>query len=260
MDMLSNHNSIGESPPLKGATLQVKLEDQIRVLHLAELDLQILSLNQKIQSLPESIAYKELTIEFETTRDLRIAAETELSDMSAEINRSESDVEQVANRIEKDERRLNAGQGTPKELEQMQHELVSLNARRAELEEVELEVMLRADAIKERIKELQEKESALSVQVEAASLAKDQALSSINSEITSTTESRDKLSAETDKALVDLYEKIRGNGVTGAAKLLNGKCGGCNLAINAGDLTKLLALPAEELARCEECRCILVRQ
>ena len=239
--------------------MQAKIEDQQRVLRLAELDLRLNSLNQKISSLPESVALKELTIEFETNRDLRIAAETELSDMSAEINRAESDVEQVANRIEKDERRLNAGQGTPKELEQMQHELVSLNARRAELEEIELEVMLRVDAIKERIKELQAKESALQVQLEAASLAKENALSSINSEISATSQERSKISLATDKALVDLYEKIRGNGVTGAARLLNGKCGGCNLAINAGDLSKLLALPAEEVARCEECRCILVR-
>ena len=239
--------------------MQAKIEDQQRVLRLAEFDLRLNSLNQKISSLPESVALKELTIDFETTRDLRIAAETELSDISAEINRAESDVEQVANRIEKDERRLNAGQGTPKELEQMQHELLSLNARRAELEEIELEVMLRVDAIKSRINELQQKEKALSVQLEAALLAKESALGSINSEISATLEDRKKLTAETDKALVDLYEKIRGNGVTGAAKLLNGKCGGCNLAINAGDLSKLLALPAEEVARCEECRCILVR-
>lgn len=240
--------------------MQAKIDDQVRVLRLAELDLLLTSLNQRIQILPESIAYKELNIEFETTRDLRIAATTELSDMSTEINRAENDVEQVASRIEKDERRLNAGQGTPKELEQMQHELVSLNTRRSELEEIELEVMLRVDSIKERIKELQAKEHALSVQLEAASSAKESALSSLNSEISVTLENKRKLTAETDKALVELYEKIRGNGVTGAAKLINGKCSGCNLAINAGDLTKLLALPAEEVARCEECRCILVRQ
>ena len=240
--------------------MQAKIDDQVRVLRLAELDLLLTSLNQRVQVLPESIAYKELNIEFETTRDLRIAATTELSDMSTEINRAENDVEQVASRIEKDERRLNAGQGTPKELEQMQHELVSLNTRRSELEEIELEVMLRVDSIKERIKELQAKEHALSVKLEAASSAKESALSSLNSEISVTLENKRKLTAETDKALVELYEKIRGNGVTGAAKLINGKCSGCNLAINAGDLTKLLALPAEEVARCEECRCILVRQ
>ena len=33
-------------------------------------------------------------------------------------------VEQVVKRIERDEQRLNAGQGTPKELEQMQHEQI----------------------------------------------------------------------------------------------------------------------------------------
>ncbi|MFM1758409.1 MAG: hypothetical protein RL193_986, partial [Actinomycetota bacterium] len=134
--------------------MQAKVEDQLKVLQLAHLDLQATSLDQKAKTLPESIAHRELTIEFETNRDLRIAAETELSDLSGEINRAESDVEQVVKRIEKDENRLNAGQGTPKELEQMQHELISLNARRAELEEIELEVMLRADAIKDRIKEL----------------------------------------------------------------------------------------------------------
>jgi len=53
--------------------------------------------------------------------------------------------------------------------------------------------------------------------------------------------------------LTDLYEKF------GAAKLQNGQCTGCNLAINAGDLSKLNALAADEVARCEECRRILVR-
>jgi len=41
---------------------------------------------------------------------------------------------------------------------------------------------------------------------------------------------------------------------------VNGQCSGCNLAINAGDLAKLMALPDDEIARCEECRCILVRK
>jgi predicted nucleic acid-binding Zn-ribbon protein len=43
------------------------------------------------------------------------------------------------------------GSATPKELEQLQHEVGTLGARRAELEEVELEIMMRVDAINERI-------------------------------------------------------------------------------------------------------------
>lgn len=233
--------------------MQAKVEDQLKVLRIAELDLQAASLNQKAKTLPEAITHKELLIQFETNRDLRIAAETELSDLSGEINRAESDVEQVVKRIEKDEARLNAGQGTPKELEQTQHELISLNARRAELEEVELEVMLKADAIKERIKDLSSKESEFAERVAEAAVQKDAALAEIESELQVALAFKAELFPQIDKSLADLYEKF------GAAKLLAGQCTGCNLTINAGDLGKLNALPAEEVARCEECRRILVR-
>jgi len=240
--------------------VQAKLEDQHKVLALAEIDLKIATLNQKIKTLPETVHHKELTIQFETTRDLRIAAETELSDLSGEINRAENDVEQVAKRIEKDEIRLNAGQGTPKELEQLQHELKSLGARRSELEEIELEVMLRADEIKARINDLKIEESKLVGKVAEALTLKDSALATLDSDLNSANKERAELVTQIDKSLIDLYEKIRSNGVVAAARIINGQCGGCNLAINSGDLTKILALPEEEVARCEECRCILVRK
>ena len=240
--------------------MQAKLEDQHKVLAIAEIDLKIATLNQKIKTLPETVHHKELTIQFETTRDLRIAAETELSDLSGEINRAENDVEQVAKRIEKDETRLNAGQGTPKELEQLQHELKSLGARRSELEEIELEVMLRADEIKARINDLKIKEAELVGKVAEALTLKDSALATLDSDLNSANKERAELVTQIDKSLIDLYEKIRSNGVVAAARIINGQCGGCNLAINSGDLTKILALPEEEVARCEECRCILVRK
>ncbi len=240
--------------------MQAKLEDQHKVLAIAEIDLKVATLNQKINTLPEALLLKELNIQFETTRDLRIAAETELSDLSGEVNRAENDVEQVEKRIQKDEARLNAGQGTPKELEGLQHELVSLAGRRAELEEVELEVMLRVDEIKSRITDLKSKENELATKVAEASAARDSSLAIFENEIKEAMNKRLYLLPQIDKALVDLYEKVRSSGVIGAARLKNGQCGGCNLSINSGDLSKLMALTEEEVARCEECRCILVRQ
>ena len=135
----------------------------------------------------------------------------------------------------------------------MQHEILSLNARRAELEEIELEVMMRADEIKERIKSLSDKEKHFAEKVAEAAVEKDAALAEINRELEAAIAFRAELFPQIDKAIADLYEKF------GAAKLQNGQCTGCNLVINAGDLSKLNALPAEEVARCEECRRILVR-
>ena len=135
----------------------------------------------------------------------------------------------------------------------MQHELVSLNARRAELEEVELEVMMRADDIKARIKELAAKEAEFAAKVAEAAVAKDAALAAIDAELKIALAARAELFPQIDKALADLYEKA------GAARLHSGQCTGCNLAINAGDMAKINALAADEVARCEECRRILVR-
>jgi len=233
--------------------VKASASDQRSVLDIQKFDLQSATLRNKAANLPEIADINSLSIKQNNARDLRIAAETELSDLSGEINRAESDVEQVAKRIEKDEARLNAGQGTPKELEQTQHELISLNARRAELEEVELEVMVRAEGIKDRIKELSASEAEFISKLEAAAVARDAALVVINNDLKLIADERAELFPTIDKALTDLYEKF------GAAKLKNGQCTGCNLAINAGDLSKLNALPAEEVARCEECRRILVR-
>ena len=57
-----------------------------------------------------------------------------------------------------------------------------------------------------------------------------------------------------------LYEKIRAsNNGTGAAALIGNQCKGCHLTLNTIELQRIAGLPEDELVRCEECRCILVR-
>jgi hypothetical protein len=170
------------------------------------------------------------------------------------------DVEQVVSRIERDEKRLSSGQGTPKELEQLQHELGSLAKRRAELEEIELEVMVRIDSLDQRISSLSAERDALHEEVTKLAKEKDRALEEINRAKNATIADRTSLMNEIESELLALYEKIRasGDGI-GAARLHAGQCQGCNLSINAADLSKISALPDDEVVRCEECRRILVR-
>ena len=58
-----------------------------------------------------------------------------------------------------------------------------------------------------------------------------------------------------------LYEKIReaNNGI-GAAVLAGNQCKGCNLTLNTIELQRISGLAEDEVVRCEECRCILVRE
>ena len=193
-------------------------------------------------------------------RDLRIAAETELNDVKRELLRAEGDVEQIVTRINRDEARLNGGSASPKELEQLQHEVGTLGARRAELEEVELEIMMRVDAINERITVLKTEEADHAAVIADLEIRKENALAVIHADLDSVTKDRAETVQGIEKALVDLYEKIRETtGGAGAAALSAGSCTGCNLSVNAVELKRMSDLAEDEVVRCEECRCILVR-
>ena len=125
--------------------------DQRQILDIQNFDFSIATLKNKASNLPEIAEINKLKIRADNARDLRIAAQTEASDVQRELTRAEGDVEQVVSRITRDEGRLNSGTGSAKDLEGLTHEVETLNKRRAELEEVELEIMMRMDSIKERI-------------------------------------------------------------------------------------------------------------
>jgi predicted nucleic acid-binding Zn-ribbon protein len=234
--------------------------DQRSILDIQGFDFATTALNAKAAALPEIAAVASLTIKANNARDLRIAAETELSDVKRELSRAETDVEQVVSRITRDESRLASGTGAAKELEQLQHELVSLNNRRSELEEVELEIMMRVDGIKERISTLQEEEAALALEIASLEMSKENALTVIGADLSAAAQERTKTLASVNPELIALYEKIRSsNNGTGAAALVGNQCKGCHLTLNTIELQRIAGLAEDELVRCEECRCILVR-
>jgi len=192
--------------------------DQRSVLDIQNFDFTTTSLNAKAAGLPEIAAIASLTIKANNARDLRIAAETELSDVKRELSRAETDAEQVVSRITRDEARLASGTGAAKELEQLQHELVSLNNRRSELEEVELEIMMRVDGIKERISTLQDEEAALALEIANLEISKENALTVIGADLSAAAQERSKTVNSVNPELIALYEKIRSsNNGTGAA-------------------------------------------
>jgi predicted nucleic acid-binding Zn-ribbon protein len=234
--------------------------DQRQILNTASLDQRTTALNHKAQTLAEHVLLVNVTTKSNNLRDLRIAAQTELSDVKRELLRAEADVEQIVMRIVRDEARLDGGSATPKELEQLQHEVGTLGARRAELEEVELEVMMRIDDINARISELSEQEANCASEIDDLEIRKENALAGFNSELETIAKERSETLTSVSPELIALYEKIRtSNNGTGAAALIAGSCNGCHLSINAVELKRITDVADDEVVRCEECRCILVR-
>jgi uncharacterized protein len=183
--------------------------DQRSILDIARFDQQTNSLRHKATNLPEIAELASTTIKSNNARDLRIAAETELNDVKRELLRAEADVEQIVSRITRDEARLNGGSATPKELEQLQHEVGTLGARRAELEEVELEIMMRVDAINARITALKAEEAEHTAVITDLEIRKENALTVFNNDLDAIAKDRAETVNGVAKELVNLYEKIR---------------------------------------------------
>jgi len=235
------------------------VSDQRSILDIQKFDQQSATLKNKAATLPELAEITSTTIKQNNVRDLRIAAETELSDVKRELARAEGDVEQIVTRIERDEKRLASGTGTPKELEQTQHELGTLGVRRSELEEVELEIMMRVDGIKDRISALTTEENELALVLADLNIRKENALAAIHTELEGIETDRKATTQSVSAELLALYEKIRESSGIGAAALAGNQCKGCNLTMNTIELQRISGLAEDEVVRCEECRCILVR-
>ena len=235
-------------------------EHQNLLIELQLIDTAISHLKIKLANLPEREQITAIHTRLENTAVELAVVETELADVAIDLRRIEVDVEQVADRIKKDESRLSSGAGSPKELEQLQHELGTLAKRKSELEDGELEVMLKHDAVKARVDELQNDQVGLKQLELELNIRLENATTEIQGEIGVQQAERGQLAPKIEATLVELYEKVRtSNDGVGAALLVGNKCEGCHLSINAIEIERIKSLPADEIIRCEECRRILVR-
>jgi predicted nucleic acid-binding Zn-ribbon protein len=240
--------------------MQASVDQQSLILELQLLDNEIMQANTKLKSLPEIEQLLHIDKRITLATDELSIVKAEADQIALELRRGEVDVETVTDRIKKDEARLASGNATPKELEQLQHEVGTLKKRQESLEEIELEIMIRSDAIGARRDTLTTDLASLETLKSEINSRLATATAQINTLISDKNQARLLVVAKIEKPLIDLYEKIRAaSGGVAAAALVGNKCNGCNLAINAVEMERIKSLSKDELLRCEECRRILVR-
>ncbi|WP_405594999.1 zinc ribbon domain-containing protein [Streptomyces sp. NBC_01092] len=235
--------------------------DQIRLLDVQALDVRLQQLTHKRRSLPEHAEIESLTKDHTQLRDLLVAAQTEESDCAREQTKAEQDVDQVRQRAVRDQQRLDSGAVTsPKDLENLQHEIASLAKRQGALEDVVLEVMERRESAQERVAELTERVGAVQGKVDDATARRDAAFEEIDGEVATVTKEREVIAGSVPADLLGLYDKLRQQqGGIGAAKLYQRTCQGCRQELAITELSEVRAAAPDTVLRCENCRRILVR-
>ena len=189
--------------------MQASVAQQSFILELQIVDNEILQANTKLKSLPEieQLLHIDKRIATATEELAKVAAESD--QISLELRRGEVDVETVTDRIKKDEARLASGNATPKELEQLQHEVGTLKKRQEDLEEIELEIMVRSEAITTRTNTLTTDLASLETLKAEINQRLATASGEINTVTTNKRSDREKVVVKIEKPLIDLYEKIR---------------------------------------------------
>lgn len=232
---------------------------QWRLLDLQALDTRRAQIAHRRKNLPAAATHDSLAAELAELDDRLVAARTAHEDVGREITKAEEDVRLVRDRAERNRARLDAGEGSPKDLQNLQHELESLARRQGALEDVQLEVMERAEDLETQVGELTRSRAELAARVEAAASERDAALGALENEENEITAKRAPIADGVGEDLLALYEKVRTQTGMGAAELSARRCGGCRLELLGADLRRVTEAPTDEVVRCEECRRILVR-
>jgi len=211
--------------------------------------------------LPQIAELAALTSERARLDGERIRLETEVSDLATAQRKADADVEQVRARRIRDQQRLDSGTvGSVKDLENMQHEIVSLDRRITTLEDEELVVMEELENAESALAAVRGELVGLDERIAAATRARDEAASGLDAEQAGIVAERARLIEGVADDLRALYERLRTSmGGVAAAPLVQRRCEGCRLELNGADVRQIKATPPDEVLRCPECNRILVR-
>jgi len=190
-----------------------------------------------------------------------VTADTEVGDLQREQKKADSDVEQVRQRKARNQQRIDSGQITsPKDLDNLQHEIGSLERRISALEDAELEVMEKLEAAEVVQKDLRARAEAFAGRQAELESSRDASLKELDEQRSGINEKRAEVLAELPEPLVTQYQRLREhNGGIGAAPLVGKRCMGCRMELAPSDLNAIKASAPDAVLRCEECGRILVR-
>lgn len=234
--------------------------DQLRLLDVQALDTKAAQIAHAKAHHPRRTVVDEAQARLAELEDRLVVARTAVSDARRELAKAEADVDQVRARADRDQARLDSGHVSVKDVQALSEELEALARRRSTLEDVQLEAMERLEALEVELAGVEAEAEQVRATHAEASAELERALADLDAQAQAVAAERAAKVDGLDAGLVALYERLRAQlGGTGVAPLRGRRCEGCRLDLNASELARITALPADEVVRCDECGRILVR-
>jgi predicted nucleic acid-binding Zn-ribbon protein len=228
------------------------------LLDLQALDTQVDQFLHARQSLPELDQFKDAHERLAALRQTGAEQEAALSETTSQLSKAEGELELTEKKRGSEEMRMFAGGMSSKELANLQMEVEMLGRKIETAEEEILELL----EIRDQQQSAFNQTSAQIAELAAEAAGLEDAIAAqwrdIDAEVAVLQERRGDYLPLIPADLLELYEQLRPakEGV-GAARLLEGVCGGCHLSLSPAERNEVLK---EDPPRCLQCRRILVPQ
>jgi predicted nucleic acid-binding Zn-ribbon protein len=232
-----------------------------RLLEVQDRDLALDRLRVRRAGLPERAelaSVEERVAAIDAKQSAARGRRQELASRQADL---EGEVAGSTERIAVIERRLYGGEvSASRELQAMSEEVKSLERRRSQLEDRIVEIMEESEPVDEELSALEGDRSGLEAEAGRLRAAIAEAEGVIDAEAAAESEARAGLATGLPADLTATYERLRTRlGGIGAARLVNGSCGGCHLSLPSAELDRVRKAPPDAVLTCEQCGRILVR-
>lgn len=232
---------------------------QKALLDVQAIDTRVAQCDHRRASLPQRAELAALTPRLEAAESAVVLSQAAHDDVKREVRKAEADVLVVRDRMTRDQQRLDSGVGSAKDLQGLQHEMTSLARRQSALEDEELEIMERAETAENEVAAATTELGRLKEQAVSLTTQIEELEAEIDADRRAALAPRAGIAEQVGEDLLALYDKIRARSGTGAAALVARACGGCQLELNAVEVSRFRSADEDEVLRCEECSRILVR-
>ncbi len=238
------------------------IDDQFqRLLSVQDHDTRIDQLRHRFDTLAERAALVAAQQACQQIHHQREAKQVQRLELQRNLKRNEDEIAALEDRVKRENDRLYSGEVTgTRELLTLQEEVNGLRTRCSEMESDALELMEAIEEIEAEVVGLETNLKAADGEVANAHQQLAEAEAVVQAEIEQENAARSTAATDISEAALTSYEGLRTRmGGVAVARLRNGTCEGCHLALSAMELDRLRHAPADEVCYCEECGRILVR-
>ncbi len=231
-----------------------------RLLDVQEHDTKLAQLHHRRETLPAREDLDKVARSLDDIDRRRADRQGAREELVRQQRRLEDDIEAIGEKASQEEVTLYGGTITsPRELQALQEEIDSLKRRQRSLEDQVLELMDRTEPMDEELSRLEADRISLEREGEEIRTLITVQEGEIDAEIETVTAERDGIAATVPPEALASYEGLRQamRGIA-VARLVGGRCGGCNLTLSAVEQDRIKSLPPDATVTCEECGRLLV--